>query len=284
MTWSLSNKQVVITGSSRGIGRTTALALAKMGAHLALVVRDRELGNKVVEEIRALDGKGRVELFIADFSSQKDVRKVAKEILEKHDKIDVLINNAGAVFMDRAVTVDGLEQTFATNHLGYFLLTTLLLDALKKAAPSRIVSVASAAHKGNKLDFDDLQAEKSFSGFSVYGRSKLANILFTRELAKRLQGSNVTANCLHPGVIASQFGNNNKGLFGFVLKIGKVFMANEEDGAKTTIHLASSPDVDGITGKYFDKSRVAKPSAEAEDDAAAEKLWKVSEELVAKSA
>ncbi len=284
MSWTLENKQVVITGASRGIGRTTTLAIAKMGANLSLVVRDRALGEKVIEELRALGTKGKAEIFIADLSSQKDIRRVAAEILAKHEVIDVLINNAGAIFMDRAVTVDGLERTFATNHLGYFLLTDLLLPALKKAPKARIVNVASAAHNRNVLDFTDLQNERGYAGMKVYGRSKLANILFTRALAKRLSDTNITVNCLHPGVIASQFGHNNKGVFGFLVKLGALFLSSEEDGAKTTVHVASSPELDGVTGKYFSDSKEKTPSKEAHSDDSASKLWDVSEELVKKSA
>ncbi len=283
MTWSIEGKRVLVTGASRGIGRTTVLALAKQNADLGLLVRNRELGEKVVEEIRALGGKGKADLFVADLSSQREVRRVAAEIQAKYERLDVLINNAGAIFMDRRLTADGLEMTFALNHLAYFLLTKLLLDLLKKSAPARIVNVASTAHRGAKIQFDDLMSEKGFRGFGAYGQSKLANILFTLELSKRLEGTGVTVNALHPGVIASQFGRNNKA-FGVLMRLGAPFLSSEESGAKTTVYLATSPDVEGVTGKYFRRSREAIPSAEAEDAAVAKRLWEVSEELVAGTA
>jgi retinol dehydrogenase-12 len=289
MTWNIDGKQVLLTGASRGIGRATALALAKQGANLSLLVRNRELGEKVIEEIRgqgAAAAKSRIDLFVADLSSMKDIRRVAAEVIEKHDRLDVLLNNAGAINMDREVTVDGYERTFATNHLGYFLLTTLLLDVIKKSAPARIINVASEAHRQGKLDFDDLMFEKrSYGGFAAYGTSKLANILFTRELAKKLEGTNVTANSLHPGVIASGFGRNNQGVFGFIMRnLAGPFLGTEESGARTSVYLATSPDVEGKTGLYFKSSHESTPTERARDDAAAARLWTVSEELVQKTA
>jgi NAD(P)-dependent dehydrogenase (short-subunit alcohol dehydrogenase family) len=279
MAWTIENKRVVLTGASRGIGRTTALSLAKAGASLSLVVRDRALGEKVVEEIRALGAKGATDVFVADLSSQKEIRRVAAEIVGKHDVLDVLVNNAGAIFMSRELTVDGLERTFATNHLGYFLLTKLLLPALEKAPQARIVNVASAAHRRATLDFGDLMTERGYRGMKAYGRSKLANILFTRALAKRLEGTNITANCLHPGVVATGFGLNNP-VFGFFVRIAQPFMMSDEGGAKTTVHLVTSPDVEGVNGKYFSDSKETTPSHAARDDEAADRLWAVSEELV----
>ncbi len=288
MTWNIEGKQVLLTGASRGIGRATAHELAKQGANLSLLVRNRELGEKVIEEIRqaAGDKKSRIDLFVADLSSMKDVRCITAEYIEKHDRLDVLLNNAGAINMDREVTVDGYERTFATNHLAYFLLTTVLLDLIKKSAPARVISVASEAHRQGKLDFDDLMYEKrSYSGFGAYGTSKLANILFTRELSKKLEGTNVTANSLHPGVIASGFGRNNQGVFGFIMRnLAGPFLGSEESGAKTSVYLATSPEVEGKTGLYFKSSRESTPTAQARDDAAAERLWKVSEALVQKTA
>jgi len=289
-SWNIDGKQVLLTGASRGIGRATALALAKQGANLSLLVRNRELGEKVIEEIRAAPArtgtKSRIDLFVGDLSSMKDIRQVAAEFLKKHDRLDVLINNAGAINMDREVTADGYERTFATNHLAYFLLTELLLDVIKKSAPARIINVSSEAHRGASLDFDDLMFDKhGYSGFGAYGKSKLANILFTRELAKKLEGSKVTVNALHPGVIASGFGRNNKGVFGFVMRnLAGPFLGSEESGARTTVHLATSPDVEGKTGLYFKSSRESTPTSEARDDAAASRLWQLSEELVQKSA
>ena len=282
MTWSIEGKQVLITGASRGIGKATALELARRGANLSLLVRNRELGEKVVEEIRALGASGRVDLFVADLSSMKDVRRVAAEYKEKHDRLDVLLNNAGAINMDRETTVDGYERTFATNHLAYFLLTDLLLDLLKKSAPSRIINVASEAHRQGRIDLDDPMFEKrSYGGFAAYGTSKLANILFTRELAKRLEGTGVTANALHPGVIASGFGRNNKGVFGFIMRnLAAPFLGSEESGARTSVYLATSPEVEGKTGLYWKSSREATPTRDARDDDSASKLWSLSEKLV----
>lgn len=274
----MKGKRVVVTGASRGIGRETALALARMGADLSLVVRDAERGKAVAEEVRALGGDA--DVFIADLSSLADVRRAAAEILAKHDRIDVLVNNAGALFMDRQVTKDGYEATFATNHLAYFLLTELLLDAVKKAPAGRIVNVASEAHHRGTLDFDDLMRERSFTGWGAYGASKLANILFTSELARRLEGTGVTANSLHPGVIASGFALNNKGLVGTVWKLMSPLLMSSENGAKTTVFLATDPSVAAVSGRYFSKCKQKTPSREARDVAVAKRLWDVSEQLV----
>lgn len=286
MSWNIEGKQVLLTGASRGIGKATALALAKMGANLSLLVRDRALGEKVIEEIRATGAKGKIDLFVGDLSSMKDIRRVAEEYKSKHDRLDVLLNNAGAINMDKEKTADGFERTFATNHLGYFLLTDQLLDLLKKSAPSRIVNVASEAHRQvGGIDFDDPMFDKrSYGGFASYGQSKLANILFTRELARKLEGTKVTANSLHPGVIASGFGRNNKGVFGFIMRnVAGPFLGSEESGAKTSVYLASSPDVEGKTGLYWKSSREAKPTRAGQDDEAAKRLWKLSEELIEKA-
>lgn len=282
MTWNIEGKQVLLTGASRGIGRQTALQLAKLGANISLLVRNREAGEKVIEEMRATGSKGRTDLFVADLSSLAEVRRVAAEYLQKHDRLDVLINNAGAINMDREVTADGFERTFATNHLAYFLLTELLLDALKKSKPARIINVASEAHRSAKIDFDDLmQSKRSYAGFNQYCNSKLANILFTKELAKRLEGTGVTVNALHPGVIASGFGRNNKGVFGFIMRnLAGPFLGSEESGAKTSVYLASSPEVDDKTGLYFKSCKETQPTSAARDETLATRLWKVSEELV----
>jgi NAD(P)-dependent dehydrogenase (short-subunit alcohol dehydrogenase family) len=276
----MKGKRVVLTGASRGIGRETALALGRMGADLSLVVRDAERGKAVAAEVTALGGGGAVEVFVADLSSMADVRRAGAEILGKHDVIDVLVNNAGALLMDRQVTKDGFEATFATNHLGYFLLTKVLLDAVKKAPAGRIVNVASEAHHRGSMRFDDLMSEKGYAGWRAYSDSKLANILFTSELARRLEGSPVTTNSLHPGVIASGFARNNKGFVGFLAKLASPFLMSSEDGAKTTVFLATDPSVAGTTGRYFAKSRPKTPSREARDAAVAKRLWDVSEGLV----
>lgn len=279
---SMNGKRVVLTGASRGIGRETALALGKMGADLSIVVRDAERGKAVAEEVRALKGGGDVEVFIADLSSLGDIRRVGAELLAKHDVIDVLVNNAGALLMDRQVTKDGYEATFATNHLGYFLVTKMLLDAVKKAPAGRIVNVASEAHRRGSLAFDDLMGEKKYAGWFAYSASKLANILFTAELARRLEGTKVTTNSLHPGVIASGFARNNDGLVGFLAKLASPFLMSSEDGAKTTLFLATDPSGAATNGLYFSKCKPKTPSREARDASVAKRLWDVSEELVAK--
>ena len=285
MATSMKGKRVVLTGASRGIGRETALALGKMGADLSLIVRDPERGKAVADEVRAAAGSANasdVEVFIADLSSIADVRRVGAEVLAKHDRIDVLVNNAGALLMDRQVTKDGYEATFATNHLGYFVLTKVLLDAVKKAPAGRIVNVASEAHRRGSIEFDDLMGEQKFSGWFAYSASKLANILFTAELARRLEGTSVTTNCLHPGVIASGFAHNNKGFVGLLAKLASPFLMSSENGAKTTLFLATDPSVATTSGLYFDKSKPKKPSREARDTDVAKRLWDVSEELIEK--
>jgi NAD(P)-dependent dehydrogenase (short-subunit alcohol dehydrogenase family) len=280
----VKGKRIVLTGASRGIGRETALALGRMGADLSLVVRDAERGRAVAAEVKALGGGGDVDVFVADLSSMADVRRAGAEILRAHDVVDVLVNNAGALLMDRQVTKDGFEATFATNHLGYFLLTKVLLDAVKKGPAGRIVNVASEAHHRGSIRFDDLMSEKAYAGWRAYSDSKLANILFTSELARRLEGSSVTTNSLHPGVIASGFARNNAGIVGLVAKLAAPFLMSSEDGAKTTIFLATDPSVAATTGKYFAKSRPKTPSREARNAAIAKRLWDATEELVGRGA
>lgn len=282
---SLQGKTCLITGVTQGIGRVAAREIARLGPNMVLVARDRRRGAEVVEEVKAA-GSPQVELIVADLSSQAEVRRAAAEFLARHDRLHILVNNAGAVFGERKLSADGLEMTFALNHLGYFLLTQELLDVLKASAPARIVNVASDAHSRARLDFDDLQCEKSYGqgGFQAYGRSKLANILFTRELAQRLQGTGVTANSLHPGVVATGFGSDGGALLRFGLWLSRPFFRTPEEGAKTTIHLAISPEVEGVTGKYFANSRETRPRPHALDDAAAKRLWQVSEDLVSRSA
>ena len=281
----LTGKICIVTGASAGIGKATALGLAKLGAHVVLVVRDRGRGQAAIDQLVASGIQAeQLELMICDFSSQKSIRQFAAEFKHKHDRLHVLVNNAGVVMMERKETVDGLETTFATNHLGYFLLTTLLLDELKASAPARVVNVSSAAHSGKPLDFDDLQSTRGYAGFGVYGASKLANLYFTFELAERLKGTGVTVNALHPGVVASSFGANNRGLLKFALTLVRPFFISEEKGARTSLYLAASPEVEGVTGKYFAKCQEAKRKRVSYDQAAAKRLWEVSESLVAASA
>jgi NAD(P)-dependent dehydrogenase (short-subunit alcohol dehydrogenase family) len=275
----MHGKTVLITGANQGIGKESALALGKMGAKLVLVCRSEEKGRAAVKDVEAAGAKD-VELLLGDMSKQADIRRVAAEFLAKHDRLDVLLNNAGVLVTSRRETVDGIEETFATNHLGYFLLTNLLLDVLKKSAPARIVNVASEAHRGAKVKWDDIQLKEGWSQFGAYGQSKLCNILFTRELAKRLAGTGVTANCLHPGVIASGFGQTYGGFMSFVIKLAHPFMITPEKGARTQVYLASSPEVDGVTGKYFDKCKERTPNKIAQEADGPARLWALSEPLV----
>jgi retinol dehydrogenase-12 len=276
----MQNKICLVTGATNGIGKVTALELAKMGATVIVVGRNPDKTEAVVNELRAQSGSDRVDKALADLSSLAEVRALAENFKRKYSRLDVLVNNAGAYFGKRQVSADGYEMTFALNHLSYFLLTALLLDVLKASAPSRIVNVASDAHRTVPLDFDDLQAEKKFNGLVVYGRSKLANILFTYELAKRLQGTNVTANTLHPGFVATGFGADSGALMRIGIKItARLMGVSVEEGAQTTIYLASSPEVEGVTGKYFQKCKPAQSSAASYDVDARERLWQISEQL-----
>jgi NAD(P)-dependent dehydrogenase (short-subunit alcohol dehydrogenase family) len=276
----LNGKVCLVTGANAGIGKETAIALAKMGAEVVMVARNPEKGNAALEDVRKASGSAKVSLLIADLSSQASIRALAAEFLRTHAKLDVLVNNAGAVHTERTVTVDGLETTFATNHLAYFLLTNLLLGALKAATPSRIVNVASEAHKSQSVDLADLQSEKTpYSGYKVYGASKMANILFTYELARRLEGTGVTANCLHPGVIRSNYGLNTRGIFRLGIALIRPFLIGPEKGAETSIYLASSPEVEGVTGKYFKRKRPAPTRKAANNRELAKGLWEASAKL-----
>jgi NAD(P)-dependent dehydrogenase (short-subunit alcohol dehydrogenase family) len=274
----MTNHTVVITGATAGIGRVVCERLAEMGASLALVVRNRAKANVLAEDLHRR-GAPRVTVHVADLSHVAAVRQLAAE-LAALPRIDVLLNNAGAIFNRREVTDEGFERTFALNHLAYFVLTNLLLSRLKSSAPARVVCVASEAHRGATLDFADLQTSRSYSGWLAYKRSKLCNILFTRALARRLEGTRVTANALHPGFVASEFGNNNGGFFGVGLGIAKRFMAiAPAEGAKTPVYLASAPEVAELSALYFDKCAVREPSAAAQDDQSAEALWRETAQL-----
>jgi NAD(P)-dependent dehydrogenase (short-subunit alcohol dehydrogenase family) len=272
-------KVVLITGANQGIGKASAIALGAMGAKLVLVCRNKDKAQAAIADIERCGAKD-VELLIGDMGSQADIRRVAGEFKAKHDRLDVLLNNAGVLVTSRRTTVDGIEETFATNHLGYFLLTNLLLDVLKKSAPARIVNVSSEAHRRAKMNWSDLEFKNGgYRTFTAYGQSKLCNILFTRELARRLEGTGVTANCLHPGVIASGFGQTYGGVMGFVIKLAHPFMITPEKGARTQIWLSSSADVEGISGKYFKSCAEHTPTREALNETAPARLWEISEEL-----
>ena len=281
MKENMNGKICLVTGGTNGIGKATAQALAQMGATVVIVGRDAQKAAQVTKEIRAASGNQNVDWLLADLSSQQDIRRLAAEFKTKYSQLHVLLNNAGGTFTTRQLSVDGIEMTFALNHLAYFLLTNLLLDTLKASAPARIINVSSGAHSGGKIDFDNLQGERSYSSFGPYGNSKLANILFTIELARRLEGTGVTGNALHPGFTSTGFGKNNPG---FLMKImGAVvplIARSPEKGAATSIYLASSPEVRSITGKYFVDCTVTQPAPQATDSAVAKKLWDVSTEMV----
>jgi NAD(P)-dependent dehydrogenase (short-subunit alcohol dehydrogenase family) len=279
MDFAMKDKVVVVTGATSGIGEVAADRLAQKGARIVFVARDRERGEAARKHFRAIAGHTDHTVHYADLTRLADQKRVAKEIAESEPQIDVLINNAGAMFGSRQVTEDGLEKTFALNHMSYFTVTNILLDRLKATPGARIVSTASGAHVGNKLNFDDLQSEKSYSPFAVYGRSKLMNILFTRELAKRLAGTGVTANCLHPGFVGTRFGDESGGLMSWVIKLGKNFALTPEQGAETIIYLASSDDAAGKSGGYYDKKQLTAPSRAAQSDADAKRLWDISAKI-----
>lgn len=275
----MKGKKVLITGGNSGIGLETAVSIAAKGADVWIVSRDERRGQSAVATIRERSGNSSVALFVADFSSQASIRDLASRVTAELPRIHVLVNNAGLTIGERVTTVDGLETTFAVNHLGYFLLTGLLVDTLKASAPSRIVSVASQAHLRGSMHWDDLQGERGYNGWTAYCQSKLANVLFNVELARRLEGSGVTANCLHPGVVATNFAAKGPAIIHWVFKLARPFLTTPADGAKTTIYLASSDEVEGVSGEYFDKCRIAPTSAEARDPEAAKRLWAISEEL-----
>ena len=282
------SKTIMITGATDGIGRVTARELAKRGWTLALVSRNAQKGERVVRELRAETGNQELYFKQADLSLQRDVRRVARDVAETYERLDVLVNNAGAIFWKRQTTAEGIEKTFALNHLNYFLLTNLLLDRLRAAETARIVNVASIAHVGEKIDFEDLECERGYKkfkgGWTAYQRSKLANIMFTAALARRLEGSAITANSLHPGFVRTRFGKDNPSWFAAALGVGMRFGAiTVEKGAETPIYLASSPDVEGVTGKYFADCKEKQPSASARDEAAQERLWEVSEAMTRES-
>jgi NAD(P)-dependent dehydrogenase (short-subunit alcohol dehydrogenase family) len=277
----MTGRVCVVTGATRGIGRSTAERLAELGATLVLVCRRLEEGESVAREIAAVRG-GRPALVVpADLSSQRSIRDVAELIRAAHGHVHVLVNNAGVIPKQRETTVDGLEMQFAVNHLAYFLLTNLLLDRLIDGAPSRVVNVSSGAHQGGRLDFSDLQSERRYDPVRVYGRTKLANVLFTYELARRLGGTGVTANCLHPGVIATKLMADymNVPLVGGA--IARTFGGSAEKGAETSVYLAASREIEGVSGRYFVGQRETRSSPASYDVALQQRLWEESARLAA---
>lgn len=271
----LRGKIMLVSGATGGIGRVAAARLAQRGAQVTIIGRDPERTARVAGEIGAAGH------LLGDLSQPGEVRRVAAEFAASHDRLDVLLNNAGAFYNKRQETPDGLEMTWALNHLSYFLLTQELLPLLRAAGPARIVNVSSAAHVGARIHWDDPEFRRGYSGWAAYGQSKLANVLFTRELAHRLQGSQVTANALHPGMVATGFGHNNSKMMSRVFQLIRPFSKTEEQGAQTSIYLAGSPEVQGVSGRYFSNEREVQPAAQALDDAAALRLWQLSEEYLA---
>ena len=278
----MNGKICLVTGATNGIGKATALALAQMGATVVIVGRNLAKSAAVVSEIKYISGNDAVEALIADLSIMAQVRHVAEQFKAKYQQLHVLVNNAGGTFFKRQVTAEGFEKTFALNHLNSFLLTNLLLDTLKASAPARIVNVASDAHKGAQLDFDDLQSEKSRFSLTAYGRSKLATVVFSYELARRLTGTGVTCNVLHPGLVRTGFASNlgavPSAVFGFFLRFVGL---TPEQGAQTSVYLASSPEVENVSGKYWEKSTVVRSDRAAYDKATWTRLWEVSDTMVA---
>jgi NAD(P)-dependent dehydrogenase (short-subunit alcohol dehydrogenase family) len=283
MTTNMQGKVVLITGGNTGIGKETAIELARLGAQVTITSRNPDKGQAALAEIRQRSGSDRVDCMRLDLASLASVRSFAAEYLAGHPQLHVLINNAGLTLGTRSETEDGFESTMGVNHLGHFALTGLLLDRLKASAPARIVVLASDAHKGafRGLDFDDIHARRSYSGMGVYCKSKLANILFTVELAERLKDSGVTVNAVHPGVVATEFGGKDdvKGLMGALIRASQVFALSPAKGARTSIHVATAPELDGVTGKYFARSKLARATRHATDKQAALRLWELSEQL-----
>ena len=276
----MHGKVCLVTGATSGIGRVTAQALAQQGATTIGIARNHERGMSTVQRIRQATGNPQVEMMLADLSAQADIRRLAHEVQHRYPRLDVLVNNAGALFSRRAVSPDGIELTFALNHLAYFLLTHLLLDTLRASVPARIVNVSSDAHRHAHIHFDDLQGRRRYRGWGAYAQSKLANVLFTYELARRLDGTGLTANAVHPGFVATNFGRQNRGLAGLMFRALQVAAISPEQGAETIIYLATSPEVEGVTGQYFVKRRAVRSSHASYDVHAAQRLWQASTELV----
>jgi NAD(P)-dependent dehydrogenase (short-subunit alcohol dehydrogenase family) len=281
VTSNMQGKVCMVTGANSGIGKATALALAQMGATVVMVCRDRARGEQAKSEITTKSRNNAVDLLLADLSSQQSIRQLVENFQHHHTQLHVLINNAGAAFPGRRESVDGLEMTFAVNYLAPFLLTNLLLDVLKASAPARIVNVSSGSHKAGYIKLDNLQSKNPYRSMKVYGQSKLALVLFTYELARRLEGTGVIVNCLHPGFVATHFGQRDVGpAVRLLVKLIGSFGTSPEKGAKTSIYLASSPEVESVTGKYFVKSIPRRSAAISYDESRQRQLWEHSAKLV----
>lgn len=282
MTWDVRGKNILVTGATRGIGLEASVELARRGARVVLVGRDPGRTDAVVAAVKMRSGSTEVSSLLCDFASQADIRRLAAEILARHDRLEVLINNAGGVNKKRQLTVDGIERTFAVNHLGYFLLTSLLRDLLVRSAPARVVTVASEAHRHGTLDLDDPGFERGgYRLLRAYGRSKLANVLFAAELARRLAGTGVTSNSLHPGVVSTNIWSGAPAWARPILYLVlRPTMIRPEKGAETIVQLAASPELEGVTGRYFDQGRLVEPAPLAQDEALARRLWDASSRMV----
>ena len=279
MSTNMKGRVCLVTGANSGIGRSAALGLAETGATVVMVCRDRDKGEAARSDIVARSRNDAIDLMLADLSSQSSIRQLAAQFREKHDELHVLLNNAGKLSSQRTTTVDGLETTFAVNHLGYFLLTLLLIEVLKASAPSRIVNVSSSAHRMGTIKFDDLQLERGYGGYKAYSQSKLANVLFTYELARKLEGTGVTVNSLHPGTVRTNLFKGVTGPVGAYINLLKPLMKSSGRGAETAVYLACSPEVEGITGKYFINKKVAKSWRRSHDTEMGQRLWQVSCQL-----
>ncbi|MCT8139167.1 SDR family oxidoreductase [Anaerobacillus sp. CMMVII] len=274
------NHVVIVTGANSGMGKATSLALAKTGATVVMLCRRKLEGETAVREVRTISKNMSVELMLCDLGSQKSIREFCIEFQKKYHRLDVLVNNAGVILPGRHETVDGFELQFGVNHLGHFLLTNLLLEQIIASAPARIINVSSGAHKAGKIHFDDINLKKNYRVFRAYAQSKLANILFTYELAQRLKGTDVTVNCLHPGAVATNMGINRETGFGtLITRLLKPFFQTSEQGAETAIYLATSAEIEGITGQYYYRKKSIRSSKRSYDNALAKKLWDVSEEM-----
>jgi NAD(P)-dependent dehydrogenase (short-subunit alcohol dehydrogenase family) len=276
---SMKGKIVLITGATSGVGKESALGLAKMGATVVLVGRSSEKLDRVASSISTATGNRAIDTMVCDLTSMENVRKLASDFKHRHQRLDVLVNNAGEIVGERRTTVDGFEYTLALDHLSHFLLTMLLLDLIKASAPARIINVSSSAHMLGRIDFEDLMGEKKYKPMKAYGQAKLANLLFTYELARRLAGTGVTANAVHPGAVRTNFGKGMKGRWRIFLWLGSPFLIDAERGAETSIFVASSPEVSGITGKYFVKKKEKMSSKRSHDQTGAKRLWEVSSKL-----